>query len=123
MGPGTSMRIYRAPARPAFERLPSALVRRKPRSFPEWRTLRRWSKLPSWEIEPVGYLLRLAREESGQTQQALAKKLGSSQQAIAQAERWQSNPTVDFMRRWAEACGAILKLDLKRLFREGSAMP
>lgn len=106
------MKIYRSPAKPFFDCLPRGLVRRKPRSFLEWKTLRSWRKLPTWEIEPVGYLLRLAREESGQTQQELAEELDCSQQAIAQAERWQSNPTVDLMRRWAEACGARLRVEL-----------
>lgn len=114
MGSRSPMKVYRAPTRPVFARLPSGLERRKPRSFLEWKTLRRWSKLPSWEIESVGYLLRLVREESGQTQQMLARRVGCSQQAVAQAERWQSNPTVDFMRRWAASCGANLKVDLKR---------
>jgi ribosome-binding protein aMBF1 (putative translation factor) len=108
------MRIYRSPSRPAFDRLPAGLVRRKPRSFAEWKTLRRWGKLPAWEIEPVGYLLRVAREQSGQTQQELSDKLGCSQQAVAQAERWLSNPTVDLMRRWAEACGTTLKVEIAR---------
>ncbi len=108
------MKLYRSPSRPVFDRLPGGLTRRKPRSFLEWATLRRWRKLPSWEVEPVGYLLRLARERSGQTQQELALKLGCSQQAIAQAERWQANPTVDLMRRWADACRARLRVDLPR---------
>jgi DNA-binding XRE family transcriptional regulator len=106
------MRVYRSPSKPVFDRLPGGLLRRKPRSFLEWTTLRRWRKLPAWEIEPIGYLLRLARERSGQTQQELAAKLDCSQQAIAQAERWQANPTVDLMRRWAEACGTRLRVEL-----------
>lgn len=108
------MKTYRAPSTPAFDRLPSGLVRRKPRSFTEWSALRRWRKLPAWEIEPVGYLLRLAREGAGLTQMALAERLGCSQQAIAQAERWQGNPTVEFLRRWADACESKLSLELKR---------
>jgi transcriptional regulator with XRE-family HTH domain len=61
--------------------------------------------LPAWESSPPGYVLRLDREEAGLTQAALAKKLGCSQQAVAQAERWTSNPTVEFVRRWRKACG------------------
>jgi transcriptional regulator with XRE-family HTH domain len=73
--------------------------------------LREWGKLPPWEIEPAGYLLRLSREKAQLTQAELARRLDSSQQAVAQAERWESNPTVDFMRRWAEACRSKLTLE------------
>jgi transcriptional regulator with XRE-family HTH domain len=90
--------------------LPAGLVRRRPRRFSEWKALRTWGKLPAWEPEPIGYLLRVAREESGVTQEELARRLGCSQQAVGQAERWESNPTVEFMRRWARACGSRLKV-------------
>jgi len=30
--------------------------------FAEWRTLRRWGKLPTWKEEVASNLLRLARE-------------------------------------------------------------
>lgn len=85
----------------------------RPRSFTEWKTLRRWGKLPPWELEPAGYLLRLAREDAGLTQQRLARRLGCSQQAIAQAERWNSNPTVDFLRRWSAECGQRLQVRIE----------
>jgi DNA-binding XRE family transcriptional regulator len=101
---------YASPDRPLLADLPKRLVRRRPRTFAEWKALRRWGKLPSWEPEPIGYLLRLAREDSGQTQAELARRLGCSQQAVAQAERWQGNPTAEFMRRWAAACGTQLKI-------------
>ena len=48
--------------------------RTKPRSFVEWKALRRWGRLPRWEVEPAGYLLRLAREEAGLTQVEFAKR-------------------------------------------------
>ena len=88
----------------------NALRRRRPRAYAEWKTLLRWGKLPTEERAKAGYLLRLARERSGLTQRELAKRLGCSQQAVAQAERWQSNPTVDLMERWAGACGTVLTL-------------
>lgn len=108
------MKVYAAPKRPLIGRLPSGLVRRKPRAFAEWKALRRWGKLPAWEREPAGYLLRLSREDAGLTQGELAKRLGASQQAVAQAERWESNPSVEFLRRWAAACGAVVRLSLRR---------
>jgi transcriptional regulator with XRE-family HTH domain len=65
--------------------------------------LRAWGKLPAWEDEPAGYLLRLAREDDGLSQQEMAERLDCSQQAVAQAERFTSNPTIGFMRAWARA--------------------
>ena len=106
------MKCYIAPKRQILAQLPKGLVRRRPRRFAEWKALRAWGKLPSWELEPVGYLLRATREGAGLSQTDLARRLGCSQQAVAQAERWESNPTVDFIRRWADACGSKLKLKL-----------
>lgn len=88
------------------------LSRGKPRNFLEWKTLRRWDQLPSEERSVPGYLLRLTREEAGLTQKVLAFRLGTSQQAIAQAERWQSNPTVAFMKKWLRICDRKLILDI-----------
>ena len=88
-------------------------MRRRPREFEEWRALADWNRLPAWEPRAPGYQLRLARELSGKTQAELASRLGISQQAVARAERWQSNPTVRFIERWAEALGARLTLGLE----------
>lgn len=89
------------------------LRRRRPRSFLEWQTLRRWHKLPEWEDEPPGYLLREMRERAGLTQTALAQRLGCSQQAVTQAERWQANPTVRLMAEWAAALGQKLVVSFR----------
>jgi DNA-binding XRE family transcriptional regulator len=86
------------------------LSRRRPRAFLEWRTLRSWGKLPDREADVPGYLLRTVRESAGLTQTQLAEQMGITQQAIARAERWSSNPTIAFMRRWASACGRNLEL-------------
>jgi len=91
----------------------SNLTRGRPRAFLEWRTLRRWGKLPDREADVPGYLLRTARESAGLTQAQLAEQLGITQQAVARAERWGSNPTVTFMRRWAKACSRRLELHFK----------
>ena len=88
------------------------LTRRRPRSFVEWRQLRDWGKLPCREANVPGYLLRVVRIEAGLTQTQLATKLGISQQAVARAERWTSNPTIEFMNRWVRACGRHLELRL-----------
>jgi DNA-binding XRE family transcriptional regulator len=90
------------------------LTRRRPRSFLEWRTLREWGKLPRREAGVPGYLLRIAREQARLTQAELARSLGVTQQAVAQAERWESNPTVAFIERWAEACGCRLSIRISR---------
>lgn len=82
----------------------------RPRDFVEWAALREWGELPYWEIDPPGYLLRLVREEAGLTQSELAGRLGVSQQAVAQAERWDANPTAASMDRWARACGRRLTI-------------
>lgn len=91
---------------------PSRLRRTRPRSFLEWRTLRRWQKLPPWEADLPGYLLREARLSAGFTQRALADRLGITQQAVSRAERWESNPTIALMRRWLEICGLHLEIRL-----------
>ncbi len=90
-------------------RRPQALRRGKPRAYREWATLRRWGKLPAWEADVAGYLLRATREGAGLTQSQLAAVLGISQQAVAQAERWEANPTFAFARAWARACGKDFK--------------
>jgi DNA-binding XRE family transcriptional regulator len=108
------MKTYAAPLRPVVSRLPAGVTRARPRGYAEWSALRRWRKLPDWDPSPPGYLLRVARERSKLTQQALAERLGCAQQAIAQAERWGSNPTIAFIRRWAEACGTEIRIELER---------
>ncbi len=84
--------------------------RRRPRAYLKWAALRRWGQLPPWEEFSAGYLLREARERAHKTQSELAERLGVSQQAIAQAERWRSNPTVHFLRAWAAACDLDVEL-------------
>ncbi len=114
MGKRSAVKRYLSPKRALLAELPKGLVRRRPRRFAEWKALQGWSRLPSWERQPVGYVMRLAREKEGLTQVELARRLGCSQQAVAQAERWESNATVDFLLRWAAACGSRVEIRLKR---------
>jgi len=107
------MKTYVAPPPHPARALSGAALRRKPRSFLEWKTLRRWGSLPPWEEAPAGYLLRNAREEAGVTQHELGHRLRCSQQAVAQAERWASNPTVQFAREWARALDRKLQLEIR----------
>ena len=92
---------------------PLQLSRSRPRSFTEWSALRRWGKLPPWEVDVPGFVLREARREARLTQGMLADRLGITQQAVSRAERWASNPTVGLMRRWLAICGWHLELNLK----------
>ena len=82
--------------------------------YSHWKILVTWSTRATWESMSTGYLLREAREEAGLTQNELAKRLGCTQQAVAKAERWKSNPTVGFVRRWCRALDAelILRIDV-----------
>ncbi len=113
---GRARRVLRIPEaeRARALSLPSGLKRRKPRSYVEWKTLRDWGKLPVWASDPPGYLLRKVREDSGLTQEALALRLGCSQQAVARAERWDANPTVKFIEEWVGALGRSLVMEFPR---------
>ncbi len=112
MGATRILKRYRSPEAVPPPPLPRGLKRRKPRDYAEWRGLRKWGRLPEWEPEPAGYLLREAREDAGLTQAELARRLGISQQAVSRAERWEANPTVGLMDRWARACERDLEIRL-----------
>jgi DNA-binding XRE family transcriptional regulator len=112
VGRSRTVRVFKPPAAPVFPLLGDRPRRgRKPRNFEEWKALRRWNKLPEEEEAVPGFLLRLAREEAGLTQTQLARRLGITQQAVAQAERWSSNPTWNLLRAWAEACGRRIVIE------------
>ena len=114
MGTTRPMRVFKAfRGRRRLPPLSTSARRIRPRDYLEWKTLREWKALPPWELEPPGYLLRLARERANLTQRELAERLGVSQQAVARSERWDSNPTVAFLRRWADACGAELEIEVR----------
>lgn len=97
---------------PPLPPLPAGALRSKPRSYAEWSTLARWGKLPEWEPLRPGFHLRRAREAAKVTQAELAARLGVSQQAVAQAERPTSNPTVGFVAAWARALDVSLSFEL-----------
>lgn len=118
MGPET----LEAPKRPVRLDLPRGLLRRRPRSYAKWRWLRQSGRMPAWESLPAGFLLREAREDAGLTQRALAERLGCSQQAVARAERWESNPTVGLVERWAATTGRRVVLEL-RAEEQGGTRP
>ena len=117
MGPRSvgkaSMKTYVAPPPRPVEQLSARVRRRRPRSYLEWKTLRRWGALAPWEETPIGYLLRHAREEADLTQREMGRRLGCSQQAVAQAERWASNPTIRFVRDWMRTLGRKVDIALE----------
>jgi transcriptional regulator with XRE-family HTH domain len=59
-----------------------------------------------------GYRLRKSREEAGLTQAQMADRLGVTQQAVARAERADSNPSFRLLEAWAEALGARIRLEI-----------
>lgn len=109
----TDFETVEAPTRPLRIDLPRGLVRRRPRSYAKWRWLRQSGRMPDWEVLAAGFLLREAREAAGLTQRELAERLGCSQQAVARAERWESNPTVGLVERWAAATGRRAVIELR----------
>lgn len=113
MGEPEVFETVEGPTEPLRIDLPGGFVRRRPRSYAKWRWLRQSGRLPDWEVVPAGFLLREAREEAGLTQRELAARLECSQQAVARAERWESNPTVGFVERWAAATGRRAALELR----------
>ena len=107
MGQGAEVRTVTPRARPLPFALSDLRLRRgRPaRAYEEWSTLKRWNRLPADEEAIVGYMLREMRAAAGLSQSQLAERLRCRQQAISQAERWNSNPTVRFLKGWAEATG------------------
>jgi hypothetical protein len=61
---------------------------------------------------PVWALIREARRRAGLTQAQLAKRVGTSQPAIARYERARAMPDLDTLGRIVEACGLELRLEL-----------
>lgn len=114
MGTEKTLTIQAPPRRESLPPMPAGVRRTRPRDYTEWKTLRRWGKLPPWEGVFPGYLLREARESAGLTQQEMAERLGCTQQAVAQAERPLSNPTVVLLQAWADAVGGRLQISLEK---------
>lgn len=53
------------------------------------------------------------RLEKGMTQEALARRIGTKQAAIARLESGRANPTLGFLRKVAEALDAELEVGLR----------
>ncbi len=74
------------------------------------KTRRRRS--PGGPLKP-GEALRGAREAARLSQAQVALRMGCTQQAVAQAERRNSNPTIAYMSRFARACGRRLRVEFR----------
>jgi transcriptional regulator with XRE-family HTH domain len=75
----------------------------------------------------VWALVREARRRAGLTQVELARRVGTSQPAIARYERARSLPDLATLHRIVEACGLELRLalagpDRQREAQEGTAL-
>lgn len=67
-------------------------------------------------LEPQYCLLRSVIErrlEKGMTQEALARKIGTRQAAIARLESGRANPTLGFLQKVADALDAELEIGLR----------
>lgn len=53
-----------------------------------------------------------ARLRCGFTQETLAKKIGTKQEAIARLESGHSNPTIDFLEKITQALGSKLAIQI-----------
>ncbi|MEK7543531.1 MAG: helix-turn-helix transcriptional regulator [Patescibacteria group bacterium] len=54
-----------------------------------------------------------ARLRSGFTQEALAKKIGTKQEAIARLESGHANPTIGFLEKITQALGSRLAIQIR----------
>jgi ribosome-binding protein aMBF1 (putative translation factor) len=65
------------------------------------------------EAYELGERVRKARERQGMTQAGLAKRIGSTQPAVARLEAGGVNPSLATLRRIADALGLELVVDLR----------
>ena len=77
-----------------------------------------WMKDPEYRAEyeasqPAFDLMKAlirARSEAGLAQQEVAERMGTTQSAIARLEGWTANPSVNTLRKYAEATGTRLRI-------------
>jgi transcriptional regulator with XRE-family HTH domain len=62
-------------------------------------------------MQAAAMLIRDARSAAGLTQAELARRLGTTQSAIARLEAADSNPRIDTLDRALDACGRRLSLE------------
>lgn len=64
------------------------------------------------EVADMKYALIAMRENHGLSQREVAERLQISQPAVAQFERYDSNPTLETLQRYALAIGARLSIEV-----------
>ena len=87
-----------------------------------------WMKDPEYRAEyeasqPAFDLMKAlirARSEAGLAQQEVAERMGTTQSAIARLEGWTANPSVNTLRRYAEATGTRLRIWFEPIEDEAS---
>jgi len=88
-----------------FERYKKEVFLKDPRVKAEYEKLQ-----PEFAV--IEAILR-ARMKKGLTQQVLAKKIGTKQSAISRLESGRANPSLNFLKRLAEALGGKLKISFE----------
>ncbi len=87
-----------------------------------------WMKDPEYRAEhertqPAFDLMRAlmrARVGSGLTQSEIAERMGTTQSAVARLEGWSANPSVNTLRKYAEATGTRLVVRFEPIVAEAS---
>ncbi len=91
------------------------------RYIPVEESFRRWDKGPAFwraydaladEFALAAALID-ARVQAGLSQQALAERMRTSQQAVSRLEGGTANPSLKILRRFAHATGTQLKISFK----------
>jgi len=81
-------------------------------------SFKRWDKEPAFRLAydaladefALAAALIDARTQAGLSQEAVAKRMRTSQQAISRLEGGNANPSLDTLRRFAKATGTHLKI-------------
>lgn len=76
------------------------------------RDIRKFYKELEPEFELVRILIR-KRLKRGLTQEELARKIGTKQSAISRLESGRYNPTIEVLRKVAQALNADLKISIR----------
>jgi transcriptional regulator with XRE-family HTH domain len=61
----------------------------------------------------IGKILTARREELGLTQEALGKRIGTTQSGVSALEQGKTVPTFASLYQWARALGVELQIELK----------
>ncbi len=85
-----------------------------------WDLHRKWLEEEDYreaylEMEPefaIARTLLAARAKSGLTQAEVARKMHTTQSAVARLESGRSNPSVGLLKRYASAIGSRIRIEL-----------